>query len=139
MDWGSQNVTSSTDQSAVRTNTSVAMMTFYQGTYYGKSAAGPLLTDNLVSYVFSGWIRTGTPYQLVGWLGGGSYLGVTTYGFTSLAPSASITGSSGFNLATANTQAEILNRMPTGSGANIGFIYDASVGTYGRVTWISQF
>lgn len=89
--------------------------------------------------MFSGWLRPGTSNQLVGFASGG-YLVVTGYGTTSLAPSASITGQGSYLLTSSNVQSEIISRMPAGTsgGAAMGFVYDASVGSYGKVTWISQ-
>jgi hypothetical protein len=104
------------------------------------------------SSIYSGWLRKGSPTQLVGWVikatpTGSTTVGyalvVTGYGFTSLSPTAKsgMSGSTTYNLTTKNVQAEILaNMFPVDgiSGVNLGFIYDASVGTYGQVTWISQ-
>lgn len=98
---------------------------------------------------YSGWLRSGTSTQLVGWVintatafqGALAITLVTSgYGFTSVAPTArsGMTNSSTYNLTTANAQSEILANL-TMNGINmVGFIYDASVGTYGQVTWISQ-
>lgn len=102
--------------------------------------------------VYSGWLRAGTVYQLVGWvINTGSVstpqytLVFTPYGYTSLAPpvknSSASTGSTTYTLTTASTQSEILAQVSTsvGGGApTVGFIFDGSVGSYGQVTWISQ-
>lgn len=92
--------------------------------------------------IYSGWAGTGTPYQVVGWIsrvsGGTPYLVSTAYGITSTAPSASVQGASSFMPASADVQAEILGKCPDTSKFSLGFVYDASVGAYGQVTWISQ-
>lgn len=89
--------------------------------------------------VYSGWIKPGTSTQVAGFSSGGRIF-VTGYGFTSVAPVATIAGSSTYLLTSGNVQSEILSRMPSGTSvsAGMGFIYDASIGDYGRVTWISQ-
>lgn len=136
MDWTGSNQNSSTDQATARSPSNIFALILYQGTFYGKVVSGTLTGSSIASYMYSGWIRAGTSTQCVGWVGGGTYLGMTAYGMTSVAPSASITGSAGFNLTSANVQSEIVSRMPANS--SFGFNYDASIGDYGRVTWISQ-
>lgn len=94
---------------------------------------------------FSGWLRTGTPTQMVGWLlntGAPSAAGfvATPYGFTSLSPTANRVGfGEKYLLTSTNIQAEILSMLYVGGSVGaMGFIYDASVGAYGEVTWLSM-
>lgn len=99
---------------------------------------------------YSGWLRAGTSTQMCGWFlqtstGNNQVQLVTTaYGFTSLSPTAmsNVTGyasNSVYNLTTSNTQSEICANafLPSTQGA-LGFMYDASVGTFGQVIWLSQ-
>ena len=141
MDWGGDNIVDlNSDQLFVQGTNNVRNLVGYQSKFIGKTGTGPLRSISLPDPVdvYGGWLKTGTNFQVVGWLGAGSYLGVSPWGITSSAPAASVNTSPGFNLNTANVQSDILSRMPSGSGANLGFIYDASIGDYGRVTWISQ-
>lgn len=94
---------------------------------------------------FSGWLRTGTPTQMVGWLlntGVPSAAGfvVTPYGFTSLSPTANRVGfGEKYMLTSTDTQAEILSMLYVGGSVGaMGFAYDASIGEYGEVTWLSM-
>jgi hypothetical protein len=107
------------------------------GTVYGKSAGSTVNTGD--GKLFSGWLRTGTSKQCVGFVivgGNNGTLHVSSYGVSSVAPVAKIASSSTYALKTANAQTEILSQMPISS--NLGFMYDASIGTYGQVTWLSQ-
>jgi hypothetical protein len=103
-------------------------------------------SDSLAWY--SGWLRQGTATQMCGWIlytTGGVYLVCTAYGYTSQSPRASVQPQGAmYTLTTPNIQGEILTKMSSKnmgtvnySGAS-GFIYDAAVGDYGQVTWISQ-
>ena len=87
--------------------------------------------------IFSGWIRPGKPTQIVGWLSG-KFFFTSPWGWTSIAPSASIQGVSDFLVQSSDVRDNILSRMPNSTGVHIGFVYDASIGSYGKVTWISQ-
>lgn len=109
-------------------------------TYYYPYAPPVGLSLSQASFTYySGWVRAGTFSQIVGYASNG-VLAVTSYGVTSLAPIATINGSSTYLLTSSNVQSEVLSRMPSGStsSSSMGFIYDASVGSYGQVTWISQ-
>ena len=99
--------------------------------------------------IYSGWLRAGTPTQIVGWVvsavaSGSSTLQTTLittgYGFTSLSPTArsGMSNSTTYNLTSNNIQAEILANITLNGINYVGFIYDASIGSYGQVTWISQ-
>lgn len=104
---------------------------------------------NATCSMISGWLRAGISTQIVGWVVNATPSGSSTlqptlvttgYGFTSLSPTArsGSTNSSTYNLTSSNVQSEILANL-TMNGLNyIGFIYDASIGSYGQVTWISQ-
>jgi hypothetical protein len=106
-------------------------------------------TGGLIRNSLSGWLRAGTSTQMVGWLfASNSTTGLTFvctgYGYTSVAPKANSgeTGYTGntYTLKTTSVQSEILSHMtlPSAGQGVTGFIYDASVGSYGQVTWISQ-
>lgn len=127
---------------AAQSGTNVRMVLLWtDGVYYGYSPDMNIKsTTTTPTNLYSPWIKTGSSYQLVGFTGGGNFLYVTGYGFTSASPTATITGSTTYNLTSTTVQTEILSRMPSGSTAAsaMGFIYDASVGSYGQVTWISQ-
>lgn len=111
--------------------------------YYGLTAQSWKSLASKVTY--SGWLRSGGPKQLVGWvlnIGGpmtSGQLMTSGYGFTSLSPVATVNGQSSFLLTSTSTQEEILNqvRFASGQGA-IVFLFDAEIGTYGKVTWLSQ-
>jgi len=95
------------------------------------------LVSNPAGTLYSGWVRSGTAYQIVGWFSG-NYICFTGYGVTSASPPASVAGQGSYLLTSSNVQSEIVSRLPTSSTVSMGFIYDASVGLYGSVTWISQ-
>lgn len=95
------------------------------------------LTPNPAGTIYSGWIRPGTSSQVVGWFSG-NYICFTSYGNTSAAPTASIVGQGSYLVTSSNVQAEILSRLPSTNTLSMGFVYDASIGSYGKVTWISQ-
>lgn len=102
---------------------------------------------------YSGWLRAGWKTQMVGWVintGNQSApawtLVITPYSMTSLSTPVRDSGystpaSTTYTLTTGNVQAEILSKMYMSSTTGpqvLGFIYDASVGSYGQVTWIAQ-
>ena len=132
---------------AQKSSTVPSSVALYEGTpspaYYGLlPIQWEVLSDKIV---YSGWLTSGSGTQCVGWVlynGGGSGGGIlvtTGYGYTSLSPLASKAGSSKYQLKSPSTQEEILGQMRFGSGSYcLGFIFDASVGAYGEVTWISQ-
>lgn len=127
-----------TDLAAAQANTSVGFAVGGGG--YGKApvtAKGVFtLPPSGASYV-SGWARTGSSSQCIGLVEPGNlFIAVTPYGFTSVAPICQRQGSPVSVLTTANTRQELLSLCPT--TVPIAFIYDASVGAYGQVTWISQ-
>jgi hypothetical protein len=108
------------------------------GTYYGLpyvTAWAPGSTNT----IYSGWLSTGsaTATQMVGYVSNG-YIFCTPYGYKSASPTATNSSGTQYNLTTVNTQAEILSCMPNTVGFQAGFTYDASVGSYGQVTWLSQ-
>jgi hypothetical protein len=118
-------------------NTYFAIQGTSNSTVYGKSAGSTVNIGD--GTLFSGWLRTGTSKQCVGFVivgGNNGTLHVSPYGISSVAPVAQIASMSTYALKSANVQSEILSQMPTTS--NLGFMYDASIGTYGQVTWLSQ-
>lgn len=126
----------------------------YDGSNFYTYTAIQLFNIISTRNIYSGWLRSGTVYQQVGWVintGTASSpvrtLVTTGYGYTSLAPvvnnGATPSTSTTYTLTTASTQTEILGQMNVSTSTStapavIGFIYDGSVGTYGQVTWISQ-
>jgi len=92
--------------------------------------------------IYSGWLRTGTANQLVGFVSEAKYVVCTSYGFTSVAPTAKVNNNATFFLPTSpDIIKEICGRWTTNPSIsfNVGFLYDASIGDYGKVTWLSQF
>lgn len=135
---GSSGTTSSATMSTVYSNTSVGMITYSASanTYYGNTAV-PALQSNSDCSMYSGYIIPGSATQCVGSIISG-LLFVTPYGYKSSAPLAQSAGANMYTLTTANTQTEILQNVQLPSGFVGGFSYDASVGSYGQVTWLSQ-
>lgn len=141
------------------TGTSLAAAQSYAATYFIIQTAAtsyvPIKTmANMTAVsgntIYSGWLRPGTSTQMVGWfiqtnVGNNQVQLLTTaYGFNSLSPFAmsNVTGSASnsvYNLTSSNTQAEICANafLPSTQGA-LGFMFDASVGSYGQVRWLSQ-
>ena len=116
--------------------------------WYSTSGSTYLSADPNCTY-YSPWIRPGTVSQMCGYVvntGSASSptwtLFTTSYGYTSLS-SIAVSGTSGapstYNLTTSNAQVEIIANMTmVNQSYGFGFIFDASVGSYGQVTWISQ-
>lgn len=124
------------------TSSAGSYFTFGSITQFAPLASG---TSPNARYAYSGWLRTGSVTQMCGWILNtttGTVLVSTTYGYRSVSPVANMqTGSAGIALTTPNTQAEILGMMTSknfGTYGCLGFMYDASIGNYGQVTWISQ-
>jgi hypothetical protein len=110
------------------------------GTYY---SFGNLLTFNASSTckIHSPWMRVGSDSQIIGWMiqvGTKATLVTTTYGFKSVAPLAKVGGQERYRLTTSDVAAEIISVMPRPKFSVIGFTYDAFVGDYGELTWMSQ-
>ena len=115
--------------------------------YHGFSVVNVFTIGSGALAWYSGWLRQGTATQMCGWIlytASGINLVTTAYGFTSQSPRGGPNSNPSYTLTTSNTQSEILSLMSSKnmgttnySGAR-GFIYDASVGSYGQVTWISQ-
>ncbi|AXH73720.1 MAG: hypothetical protein [Cressdnaviricota sp.] len=121
-------------------------LSYYDGgNYYGFSyMTAYQATSNSPRNFYSGWLRPGTSTQYVGYFlrlsAGGFALVPGAYGLTSLAPP--IQGgdqSAKFSPGSANVQQELINRLVAPSSGNVAFLYDASIGSYGQVTWLSQF
>lgn len=140
--------TSYTTLSAAQAAGGATLVSLWNPAYYPYATSPPLWSSNSAGSVYSGWLRTGSATQLVGWLinvGTSSAalwnLFVTPYGVTSASPVArySLDGTATYMLTTSSVQTEVLSKMAVGNGINVlGFIYDASVGNYGQVTWLSQ-
>lgn len=127
-----------------------------QGPAQNASSAGPVLVNGTPTWLafpvgtplrddpgastacYTAWSRPGTSYQMVGWVSAGTRLVTSAYGVTSVAPSASIQGQGSYLVSAPNVQADILSKMPSSTGLNMGFMYDASIGDYGKVVWLSQ-
>jgi len=134
-------IVNSTDVTVPRNNTGTyaIMVTGDNPPMYFGLGTGWTISREDTFYFMSGWARAGSPYQIVGYASAG-YLAVSSYGLTSVSPVAVVSSVSTYMLTSSNVQAEILSRMPAGttSSASMGFMYDASVGSYGQVTWLSQ-
>ena len=99
---------------------------------------------------YSGWLRTGSPTQMVGWFvntkqlsfssaGPSCRMFTSSYGYTSLAPVAIIDGKTTYDFQSQNIFDELTAVMYLGTNDGaVGFIYDASVGAYGQARFISQ-
>jgi hypothetical protein len=132
-------------QADAQTSTSVALVLYSMGNYIGMPTIATYRRSD-ASAIYSGWLRVGTSTQLCGWLLDNSTSDVplkitTPYGFTSVAPVAlsGVNGnSSTYDLKTSDVEQEIVDQMKMPDSGNLGFIYDASIGQYGRVTWLSQ-
>jgi hypothetical protein len=147
---GSNNsANTSTLAAAQATGSTVLSILSLNGTFYTYTNYSTWVSNSAVT-TYSGWLRSGTQTQMCGWFLQTStgnqqvQLATTGYGFTSLAPNAmsNVTGSASnsvYNLTSSNTQAEICANafLPSTQGC-LGFMYDASVGTYGQVRWLSQ-
>lgn len=140
--------TNYTTLSAAQAAGGATLVSLWNPAYYPLSTSPPLWSSSPAGSVYSGWLRNGSATQLVGWLinvGTSSAalwnLFVTPYGVTSASPVArySLDGTATYTLTTSSVQTEVLSKMAVGNGINVlGFIYDASVGNYGQVTWLSQ-
>lgn len=120
-----------------QTANSATMMVKFNGTNYYGLASMPAIQVASGSTLYSGYIISGSATQCVGSIISG-LLFVTPYGYKSFAPAAQSGGSFSYTLTTTNTQAEIIANVQLPSGFVGGFTYDASVGAYGTVSWVSQ-
>jgi len=140
---GPVDVSSTSTLPPMQANTAVfAAGGLSNGSFYGFSSNGrirKIVSSEPNSVLYSGWARTGTPHQRVGYVGYGNTLALSTWGWTSVAPDAALYGQSHYVLTSANVQTEILGQIPNHPSVNMGFVYDAAYGNYGRVRWISQF
>lgn len=139
MDWGGDNIASDDpNQVHAQSYSNAAVLVGYRGAFITKGTDGPLRSINLADPVdvYGSWLAVGASTQRVGWIGNGSYFGISDWGMTSLSPAASVNGSSSFDPLTSDVQNEILDNIP--GSAEIGFIFDASIGYFGRVFWISM-
>lgn len=91
---------------------------------------------------YSAFLRVGTPTQLVGYFaktngsGRGAAVVASPYGLTSTSPSATFNSQTSALVPSPGGLAGVLAILPYNEC--IAFIYDASVGNYGEVQWISQ-
>lgn len=139
MDWGGDNIADNDpDQVRAQSYSNAAVLVGFRGNFITKNTDGPLRSISIGEPVdvYGSWLAVGANTQRVGWIGNGSFLGVTDWGMTSLSPAASVNGSSTFDPTTSDVQNQILDNIP--GSAEIGFIFDASVGYFGRVFWISM-
>jgi hypothetical protein len=124
------------------------MVLYNTSSYNGMSEIQAFL-PRAGAQIYSGWLRPGTAAQRVGWVvnvGTTSTpswsLYVTPYGYTSASPTARYptTLAQTYALTTADAQAEVVGKMAVSTNTvfYLGFIFDASVGNFGQVTWISQ-
>jgi hypothetical protein len=98
-------------------------------------------------WYYSGWTRQGTSTQICGYITNMGTQGqvqfwTTGYGVTSVSPGArsGMNGAYTYMLTSSDVQAEIIANMSLNQSVQgqMGFVYDASVGYYGQVTWLSQ-
>jgi len=139
MDWGGDNIADNeTDQVTAQKYPNASVLVGFRGSFITKAVGGPLRSISIGEPVdvYGSWLKAGNANQLVGWIGDGSYLGVSQWGMTSSARAASVNGSNTFDPVSSSVQNEILDNVP--GSCNIGFIYDATVGSFGRVFWISM-
>ena len=139
MDWGGDNIADNeSDQLMAQKYPNASVLVGFRGTFITKSVDGPLRSISIGEPVdvYGSWLKAGTANQLVGWIGNGSYLGVSQWGMTSSARAASVNGFATFDPGSSSVQNEILDNVP--ASCNVGFIYDATVGSFGRVFWISM-
>ena len=142
--------TSYANVSAAQAVSGTAVVSLWSPSYYSYTTAPSSYTIASGHGLYSGWMRNSKQTSLVGFvfaLGNssgyaGSAFATLGYGYTSLSPTATSAPSNGtasttYLLKTSNVQAEIMNNCVANSGA-VGFVYDATVGSYGQVTWISQ-
>ena len=124
------------------------MVLYNTSSYNGMSEIQAFL-PRTGAQIYSGWLRPGKATQRVGWIvnvgttSTASWsLYVTPYGYTSASPTARYpsTLAQTYTLTTSDAQSEIVGKMAVSTNTvwYLGFIYDASVGDYGQVTWISQ-
>lgn len=104
---------------------------------YFQTNLSAAFTSSSGAKIYSGLIRNGKPTQMVCYAHRRLFFSLG-YGTTSVAPGAAVAGKYTYLLTTDNVQQEILSKMPAIANISIGFIYDASVGDFGEVTWLSQ-
>ena len=104
---------------------------------YFQTNLSAAFTSSSGAKIYSGLIRNGNPTQMVCYAHRRLFFSLG-YGTTSVAPTAAVAGKYTYLLTTDNVQQEILSKMPAIANISIGFIYDASVGDFGEVTWLSQ-
>lgn len=138
MDWQTPNLAADNpDQLNAQAVTNCRNLVGIAGKFIPKDQNGVLIPLSIGQPVdvYGAWLKPGTPNQCVGWIGAGKYLGVSQWGVSSTSPDASVNGSQIFEPLSADVQNQILDNVP--GSADIGFIYDATFGSYGRVFWIS--
>jgi hypothetical protein len=150
--WLPNPTPSSTSYNALLTAQAVggaSLVALWNPAYYPYTTPPAMWSQNSAGGAYSGWLRPGTATQRCGWVintGTSSApswsLVVTPYGFTSASPTARYpsTLAQTYTLTTSDAQAEVVGKMAVSTNTVwcLGFIYDASVGDYGQVTWISQ-
>lgn len=133
-------------QADAQADTSAVLVSY--NTANGKYNAISSIQDTLPRTSVTMWspyLAQGTSAQLVGYIlptyGASTFtLRCTSYGWRSVAPRATAgsANASTYMLTSASAQAEIISCFPATVGWQGGFVYDASIGSYGQVTWLSQ-
>lgn len=130
------------------TGVDVGQLLGYSGGFISFAALYAYQVQGQFIQWYSGWLATASTYEMCGWLirqsDGKAGFVFTEYGYTSTAPRASRSGQTTYTLTSANVQTELISQMmipgqsAVGRPSCLGFAYDARVGDYGQVTWLSQ-
>lgn len=130
------------------TGVDVGQLLGYSGGYISFAALYAYQVQGQFIQWYSGWLAAASSSEMCGWLlrqsDGRAGFVFTSYGYTSRAPTANRSGQTTYTLTSANVQNELISQMmiPGQSAAGrpscLGFAYDARIGDYGQVTWLSQ-
>lgn len=113
------------------------IINFENGTkFVSKGDPGELFsTGNNGVVIRTPFTKQGTETQLVGYLTRTGYLMFSPYGVTNSSPDFIIGGSISYVIGSSNILGEIISRLP--QMGRVPFVYDASHGSYGKITWKS--
>lgn len=129
-------------------NTGCNFIVYSPTTYYGVSTTSAWQTGDSNTAVYSGRVKIAATTSIVCWILNtannplSGTLVTTGYGYDSTAgPCKDGDGNQTYLLTSADTQNEILSQariVTSGYYGVIGFVFDATVGSYGQVRWISE-
>lgn len=113
------------------------IINFENGTkYVSKGDPGELFsTGNDGVVIRTPFSKAGSETQLVGYLTRTGYLMFSPYGVTNSSPDFTVGGSTSYVIGSSNIYSEIISRLP--QTGRVSFVYDASHGSYGKITWKS--